>query len=70
MKVSSCSCKPLEEIYTSSEAEQKWGLSKGTIRSACTRGILKNYIGKGEVKKSGNTWLVTKKVMEEVFGEK
>lgn len=59
---------PLTEVFTSSEAEEKWGLQPGTVRSSCTRGKLKEYIKKGQVKKSGNTWLVTKKAMEEVYG--
>jgi len=55
-------------VYTSSEAEEKWGLKSGTVRAACTRGKLKKYIGT-EVKQSGSTWLVTKYVMNKEYGE-
>lgn len=60
---------PLNEVYTASEAEKKWNLKPGTIRSACVRGKLKEFIEKGMVRKSGNTWLVTKKVMDLVYGD-
>lgn len=58
----------LTEVYTASEAEEKWGLKPGTVRASCTRGKLKEYIEKGQVKKSGNTWLITRKAMETVYG--
>lgn len=43
-------------------------MKSGTVRAACTRGKLKKYIG-SEVKQSGNTWLVTKSVMNKEYGE-
>ncbi|WP_412675360.1 helix-turn-helix domain-containing protein [Bacillus mycoides] len=59
---------PLSNVFTASEAEQKWGLEKGTVRSSCVRGKLKNYVELGLVKKSGNTWLLTKEVMTKFYG--
>lgn len=56
-------------IISASEAEQKWGLKKGTVRSSCTRGKLMKYIETGEVRKSGNTWLVTENVMSKEYGK-
>ncbi|WP_407060516.1 hypothetical protein [Bacillus mycoides] len=38
------------------------------MRSSCVRGKLKNHVELGLVKKSGNTWLLTKGVMTEVYG--
>ena len=61
---------PLTEVFTASEAEEKWGLQPGTVRASCTRGKLKEYIEKGQVKKSGNTWLITRKAMETVYGRR
>lgn len=61
---------PLTDVFTASEAEEKWGLQPGTVRASCTRGKLKEYIEKGQVKKSGNTWLITRKAMETVYGRK
>lgn len=54
---------------TASEAEEKWGLGEGTVRASCTRGKLKDLIGKGLVRQSGKVWLVTEQAMREVFGE-
>lgn len=59
----------LIDVMTASEADEKWGLSKGMVRQSCVRGKLKGYIEKGLVKKSSGTWLVTKQAMEEVFGK-
>ena len=53
---------------TASEADEKWGLKKGTVRSSCVRGPLKKYIAKGLVRKSGSTWLVNVQAMKEVYG--
>lgn len=55
---------------TASEAEEQWGLKDGTVRASCTRGKLKEYIKLGEVRQSGRVWLVTKKAMTAVYGEK
>lgn len=54
---------------TAAEAEERWGLQSGTVRSSCIRGKLKDYIEKGLVRKSSSTWLVTEKAMIDVFGE-
>src|SRR5690625_430936 len=58
----------MESIMTSSEAERRWGLKEGTIRSACTRGKLKKYVGNG-VKQTDRTWLVMEWVMIKEYGE-
>lgn len=60
--------KPFAGILTSAEAEDKWGLKRGTIRSACSRGRLQKYIGT-EVKETGKTWLLTENVMYKEYGE-
>lgn len=59
---------PLMQVMTAREAEKRWGLQPGTIRNSCTRGPLKKYIIDGHIRKSAGTWLVTKEVMEEVYG--
>jgi coproporphyrinogen III oxidase-like Fe-S oxidoreductase len=53
----------LNKVMTSREAEERFGLEKGTVRSSCVRGRLKKYIEKGLVRKSGGTWLVTEEAM-------
>ena len=53
----------LDKVLTAPEAEQLWGLSVGTVRAACGRGII-------ACRKSGGTWLVTRQTMEAHYGER
>ena len=52
----------LDKVLTAREAEQLWGLSAGTVRAACGRGII-------ACRKSAGTWLVTRQAMEAHYGE-
>ena len=52
----------LDQVLTASEAEQLWGLSIGTVRAACGRGII-------ACRKSAGTWMVTRQAMEDHYGE-
>ena len=52
----------LYEVLTAPEAEQLWGLSAGTVRAACGRGII-------ACRKSAGTWLVTRQTMEAHYGK-
>ena len=52
----------LDEVLTAPDAEQLWGLSVGTVRAACGRGII-------ACRKSAGTWLVTRKAMEAHYGQ-
>jgi len=52
----------LDKVLTAPEAEQLWGLSAGTVRAACGRGII-------ACRKSAGTWLVTRQTMEAHCGE-
>ena len=52
----------LKEVLTAPEAEQLWGLSVGTVRAACGRGII-------ACRKSAGTWLVTRQTMEAHYGK-
>lgn len=61
--------KTLDHVLTSSEAEKKYGLKDGTVRSACSRGKLKKYIGNG-VRQTDRTWLVMDWVMEKEYKKK
>lgn len=53
---------------TASEADERWGKANGTVRVAISRGRFGGWIAKGEVRKSGNTWLLTEKAMIDVYG--
>ena len=60
---------PIEEVMTSKEAEVRWNMSNGAVRQSILRGLLKKHIEDGHVRKSAGTWLVTKKIMHEVYGD-
>jgi|GEM_PF-4182877 hypothetical protein len=49
-------------VFTAPEAERLLGLSAGTVRAACGRGII-------TCRKSGGTWLVTRQTMEAHYGK-
>ena len=53
----------LDKVLTAPEAEQLWGLSAGTVRAACDRGII-------ACRKSAGTWLVTRQTMEAHYGRR
>ena len=57
----------LEDVFTVTEAAKKWGLDVSTLRRACEEyGIFKRNV---ECRKSGSTWLITRKGMERVYGK-
>lgn len=47
------------DVFTTREAEQKWGLAVNTVNKWCNRGIFSEE----EARKSGGTWLVTRQGM-------
>lgn len=60
----------LKDVYSVKEASEIWGISESNLRNALNRyGRFDDQIKRGLVKKSGGTWIVTKKAMIEVFGE-
>ena len=60
----------IDEVMTASEAAQRWGLAKVTVRQACS-GYVKSAprFTKEEARQSGSTWLITVAGMNRVFGE-
>lgn len=60
----------IDEVMTASEAAQRWGLAKVTVRQACS-GYAKSAprFTKEEVRQSGSTWLITVAGMNRVFGK-
>ncbi|ADG05554.1 helix-turn-helix domain-containing protein [Kyrpidia tusciae] len=55
----------LYEVMTISEAEKMWGLGKDTLRKSIDRGRFARH----EVRKSGGTWLITRKAVERHYGQ-
>ncbi len=56
----------LDNVYTFSEAAQKWGLCDGSVlRNAVRQGRFKE----GEYRQSGSVWLITREGMERVYGK-
>jgi hypothetical protein len=55
---------PLDDVMTAAEVDKLWGKSANMTRCYCLRG----YFNESEARKSGGTWLVTKKGARRVFG--
>lgn len=60
----------IDEVMTTSEAAERWGLSIETIKKSCQgqKGLPPRFI-EGEFRKSGRLWLVTRAGMERLYGE-
>lgn len=61
----------IHEVMTATEAAEKWGVAKVTVRQACS-GYAKAAprFTSEETRQSGSTWLVTVEGMNRVFGER
>ena len=59
----------INEVMTTSEAAERWGLSIETVKKACQgqRGLPPRFQS-DEFRKSGRTWLVTRAGMERLYG--
>lgn len=59
-----------EDVMSSAEAAERWGLSPTTVKQACSgqRSTPPRFT-KGECRKSKGTWLVTRQGMERLYGE-
>ena len=56
----------LDNILTFGEAAKLWGLDSSSLRKSVERGrFLEN-----EIRKSANTWLVTREAMERLYGKR
>ncbi|MYL35519.1 hypothetical protein GLW08_21235 [Pontibacillus yanchengensis] len=55
----------LDSVMSIKEAEKQMGLPDGTIRRDISRGKL----GPHMVRKSGNTWLITKEALKEIYSD-
>ena len=60
---------PLMFVFTTGEAAEIWNRDKGDVRSAAAgAGHRAARLFDGERRKSGRTWLVTRKAMEKLYG--
>lgn len=59
----------LSDVMTAAEAAKLWNLGPATVRQSCTgyKGAPPRFTIE-EARKSENTWLVTRKGMERLFG--
>lgn len=57
----------IDEVLTAKEAEDRWKLAPGQIRQWIFHAPDK--FAKGEIRKSGRVWLVTRDAMERRFGK-
>lgn len=60
----------INEVMTATEAAERWGIAKVTVRQACS-GYKKAppRFTTEETRQSGSTWLVTVAGMTRVFGD-
>lgn len=60
----------IDEVMTTKEVAEKWGRSPVSIKQLCTgaQGRPPRLIVGEECRKSGGTWLITKKGIERLFG--
>lgn len=56
------------DILTTKEASELWSITQDSLLQNC-RGRVKNGFREGEFRKSGGTWLVTRKAMIRLYGE-
>lgn len=56
----------LKDILTFGEAAKLWGLDSSSLRKSIER---KRFL-EGEIRKSGNVWLVTREAMERLYGKR
>lgn len=61
----------IDDVYSTSEAAKIWGVSTQTVKTACLgqKGLPPRF-EKGEYRKSGRVWLVTRSGMERLFSKK
>lgn len=60
----------LKEVLTASEADELLGLVNGRIRTAISEGRFKDQYKRGLLRKSANTWLISKQALKEVYANK
>ena len=63
--------KIIDEVMTTAEAAERWGISAITVKQACSgqKGLPPRFKEGEEFRKSGRTWLITKAGMERLYGK-
>lgn len=61
----------INDIMTTQEAAERWGLNPGSVKHLCTGiGKVKPRLLEGEeCRKSGGVWLITREGMERLYGK-
>ena len=61
----------LDEVFSSAEAADRWGMDRTSVRQLCTgvQGRPPRLVVGEECKKSGGVWLVTRAGMERLYGK-
>lgn len=61
----------IDKVMTFAEAEGIYGLAGGTLRKYVSYKLKESRWKEGvDYRKSGKTWLITKKAMERIYGER
>lgn len=60
----------IDDVMTTAEAAERWGIAQTSVKQLCTgaQGRPPRLLA-GEYRKSGRTWLVTRKGMERLYGK-
>lgn len=58
----------IEDVMTTQEAGELWGMPADTIKQVCL-GRIRGGFTSEECRKSGKMWLVTKQGMERIYGK-
>lgn len=61
----------INDIMTTQEAAERWGLNPGSVKHLCTGiGKVKPRLVEGkECRKSGGVWIITREGMERLYGK-
>ena len=61
----------INDIMTTQEAAERWGLTPGSVKHLCTGiGKVKPRLLEGkECRKSGGVWIITREGMERLYGK-
>ncbi len=57
-----------DDVMTTQEAGERWDVTASALKQNC-QGRVKNGFKKGEFRKSGRVWLVTRAGMERLYGK-
>ncbi|WP_276901439.1 helix-turn-helix domain-containing protein [Dialister micraerophilus] len=58
----------IDDVMTTQEASERWNVTANALCQVCLGRTKKGFL-RGEFKKSGKNWLVTRQGMERLYGK-